>query len=97
MIAFTGWSSLGNVISRGDKLGYISTLNELSKDLRLARLDYYTTRGENGPQEVNDLLAKLEAGLTAARQMIEQPADVALIDKPKIGRASCRESVCPDG
>ncbi|WP_422766086.1 methyl-accepting chemotaxis protein [Pseudomonas hefeiensis] len=81
MIAFTGWSGLGNVISRGDKLGYISTLNELSKDLRLARLDYYTTRGENGPQEVNDLLAKLEAGLTAARQMIEQPADVALIDK----------------
>ncbi|MDD2031795.1 methyl-accepting chemotaxis protein [Pseudomonas sp. 39167] len=81
MIAFTGWSGLGNVISRGDKLGYISSLNELSKDLRLARLDYYTTRGENGPQEVNDLLAKLEAGLTAARQMIEQPADVALIDK----------------
>ncbi|MCQ6255926.1 methyl-accepting chemotaxis protein [Pseudomonas sp. Q11] len=81
MIAFTGWSGLGNVISRGDKLGYISSLNELSKDLRLARLDYYTTRGENGPQEVNDLLAKLESGLTAARQMIEQPADVALIDK----------------
>ncbi|AVU73867.1 methyl-accepting chemotaxis protein [Pseudomonas sp. FP1154] len=81
MIAFTGWSGLGNVISRGDKLGYISSLNELSKDLRLARLDYYTTRGENGPQEVNDLLAKLETGLTAARQMIEQPADVALIDK----------------
>ncbi|WP_373685088.1 methyl-accepting chemotaxis protein [Pseudomonas sp. FG-3G] len=81
MIAFTGWSGLGNVISRGDKLGYISSLNELSKDLRLARLDYYTTRGENGPQAVNDLLAKLETGLTAARQMIEQPADVALIDK----------------
>ncbi|WHS60765.1 methyl-accepting chemotaxis protein [Pseudomonas sp. G2-4] len=81
MIAFTGWSGLGNVISRGDKLGYISSLNELSKDLRLARLDYYNARGENGPQEVNDLLGKLEAGLTSARQMIEQPDDVALIDK----------------
>ncbi|EPJ81073.1 methyl-accepting chemotaxis protein [Pseudomonas sp. A25(2017)] len=81
IIAFTGWSGLGNVISRGDKLGFIASLNDLTKDLRLARMDYYTTRGENGPQQVNDLIDKLEAGLKTARQLIEQPADVALIDK----------------
>ncbi|MFW9269482.1 methyl-accepting chemotaxis protein [Pseudomonas sp. NR3] len=80
MIAFTGWSGLGNVISRGDKLGFIASLNDLSKDLNLASIDYNTTRGEKGPQKVNDLLAKLEAGLQTARQLIEQPADVALID-----------------
>ncbi|ROM80595.1 methyl-accepting chemotaxis protein [Pseudomonas brassicacearum] len=81
MIAFTGWSGLGNVISRGDKLGFISELSSLTKDLRLARMDYYSSRGENGPQEVNDLLGKLDAGLKTARQLIEQPDDVALIDK----------------
>ncbi|WP_434607774.1 methyl-accepting chemotaxis protein [Pseudomonas sp. R1-7] len=81
MIAFTGWSGLGNVISRGDKLGFIASLNDLSKDLNLAAIDYNTTRGEKGPQQVNDLLGKLEAGLKTARELIEQPADVALIDQ----------------
>lgn len=81
MIAFTGWTGLSNVISRGDKLGFISSLNELSKDLRLARMDYYTSRGENGPQKVNDLLGQLDTGLKTARQMIEQPSDVATVDK----------------
>ncbi|AXP06587.1 methyl-accepting chemotaxis protein [Pseudomonas fluorescens] len=80
MIAFTGWSGLGNVISRGDKLGFIASLNDLSKDLNLASIDYNTTRGEKGPQAVNDLLGKLEEGLKTARLLIEQPADVALID-----------------
>ncbi|KIQ56423.1 MULTISPECIES: methyl-accepting chemotaxis protein [Pseudomonas] len=81
MIAFTGWSGLGNVISRGDKLGFIASLNDLSQDLNLASIEYNTTRGEKGPQPVNDLLGRLEAGLNTARQLIEQPADVALIDK----------------
>ncbi|KGU86425.1 chemotaxis protein [Pseudomonas mediterranea CFBP 5447] len=81
MIAFTGWSGLGNVISRGDKLGFIASLNDLSKDLSLASIDYNTTRGEKGPQQVNELLGKLEAGLKTARQLLEQPADVAMIDK----------------
>ena len=45
MITFTGWTGLGDVISRGDKLGYISSLNGLTKDLRLARLDFEMRRG----------------------------------------------------
>ncbi|MBY8968360.1 methyl-accepting chemotaxis protein, partial [Algiphilus sp. NNCM1] len=40
MITFTGWTGLSDVASRGDKLGFISSLNVLTKDLRLARLDY---------------------------------------------------------
>ena len=27
LITFTGWTGLGDVISRGDKLGFISSLN----------------------------------------------------------------------
>ncbi|WP_053214772.1 methyl-accepting chemotaxis protein [Pseudomonas sp. Q12-87] len=81
MIAFTGWIGLGKVTARGDTLGLIASLNDLTKDLRSARMDYYANRGEKGPGEINDLLGKLEPGLQAARKSIEQPADVAIVDK----------------
>ena len=81
LITATGWTGLGKVISRGDKLGFISSLNELTKDLRLARLDYEMRRGEQGPGAVNDLLGQLDTGLKTARTLIEQPADVAMIDQ----------------
>ena len=53
----------------------------MTKDLRIARQDYEMRRGEQGPGAVNDLLGKLDTGLQAARKMIEQPADVAMIDQ----------------
>jgi|GEM_PF-1777492 len=81
VITFTGWTGLGDVISRGDKLGYISSLNALTKDLRLARLDYEMRRGEQGTSAVSELLNQLDSGLKTARTLIEQPADVALIDE----------------
>jgi len=81
MITFTGGSGLGDVISRGDKLGYISSLNGLTKDLRLARLDYEMRRGEQGPTAVSELLNKLDTGLKTARSLIEQPTDAALVDE----------------
>jgi len=80
MITFTGWSGLSGVISRGDKLGFISSVNELTKDLRLARLDYEMRRGEQGPTAVNALLVQLEAGLKTADTLIDQPADNRLVD-----------------
>ena len=85
MITFTGWTGLSGVISRGDKLGYIASLNDLSKDLRIARLDFEMRRGEQGPAAVNELLGKLESGLKTARTLIEQPADIALIDDQLAG------------
>ncbi|MCS3513020.1 methyl-accepting chemotaxis protein [Pseudomonas grimontii] len=78
---FTGWTGLGSVISRGDKLGYISSLNELTKDLRLARLDYEMRRGEQGTAAVNELMSKLESGLKTADTLIDQPADNLLVDE----------------
>jgi len=81
MITFTGWSGLGSVISRGDKLGYISSLNELTKDLRLARLDYEMRRGEQGPAAVNELMSKLESGLKTANVLIDQPNDNLLVNE----------------
>ena len=80
MITFTGWSGLSGVISRGDKLGFISSVNELTKDLRLARLDYEMRRGEQGPTTVNTLLVQLESSLKTADTLIDQPADNRLVD-----------------
>ena len=81
LITFTGWTGLGDVISRGDKLGYISSLNGLTKDLRLARLDFETRRGEQGTGAVDALLAQLDDGLKTAANLIEQPADKALVEQ----------------
>src|SRR5450830_1215219 len=63
LITFTGWTGLGDVTSRGDKLGYISSLNVLTKDLRIARLDYEMRRGEQGTAAVSDLLNRLDSAL----------------------------------
>ncbi len=92
MITFTGWTGLSGVISRGDKLGFISSLNELTKDLRQARLDYEMRRGEQGPGLVNELMEKLDSGLKTARSQIEQPADVALIDEQLAAVAKYKQS-----
>uniref|UniRef100_UPI0030D79972 methyl-accepting chemotaxis protein n=3 Tax=Pseudomonas TaxID=286 RepID=UPI0030D79972 len=81
LITFTGWTGMSGIISRGDKLGFISGLNELTKDLRLARLDYEARRGEQGPGTVNELLGKLDSGLQTAHTLIEQPSDAAMVDQ----------------
>ncbi|MCP1453775.1 methyl-accepting chemotaxis protein [Pseudomonas kilonensis] len=93
MIAFTGWTGLRKVIAHGDTLGLIASLNDVTKDLRSARMDYDATRGEKGPGDLNDLLGKLEPGLRTARQSIEQPADVAIIDKQLAAVAEYRTAV----
>jgi methyl-accepting chemotaxis protein len=81
LIMFTGWTGLGDVTSRGDKLGHISSLNGLTKDLRLARLDFEMRRGEQGTDAVNNLIAKLDSGLKTAADLIEQPDDKALVEQ----------------
>ena len=81
LITFTGWTGLGEVISRGDKLGFISSLTGLTKDLRLARLDFETRRGEQGTGAVNDLITQLENGLKTAESLIEHPDDKALVEQ----------------
>ena len=92
LITFTGWTGMSGIISRGDKLGFISSLNELTKDLRLARMDYDMRRGEQGPGTVNEFLSKLESGLQSARGMIEQPSDVAMVDQQLVAVAEYKRA-----
>ncbi|MBZ9784313.1 methyl-accepting chemotaxis protein [Pseudomonas sp. REP124] len=81
LITFTGWTGLSEVSKRGDKLGLISDINGMTKDLRIARLDYDMRRGEQGPGAVNDMLGKLDSNLQTASKLIEQPSDIALIEQ----------------
>jgi len=81
LITFTGWTGLSDVIGRGDKLGFISSLNGLTKDLRLARLDFEMRRGEQGTDVVNGLITQLDNGLKNAAELIEQPGDKALVEQ----------------
>ena len=81
LITVNGWSGMSSIISRGDKLGFISSLNALTKDLRIARLDYEMHHGEQGPAAVNEVLNNLDQGLKSALTMIEQPADAAILNE----------------
>ena len=81
LITVNGWSGMSSIISRGDKLGFISSLAALTKDLRIARLDYDMRHGEQGPAAVNEVLNNLDQGLKSALTMIEQPADAAILNE----------------
>ncbi|KAF0862452.1 HAMP domain-containing protein [Pseudomonas sp. LD120] len=92
LITATGWNGLGRVIERGDKLGNISALNALSKDLRIARLNYEKTHGEQGPAAVNDLLKQLDDGLQAARLQLQHPESTAMVDQQLLTMAEYRKA-----
>ncbi len=95
LITVNGWSGMSSIISRGDKLGYISSLNELTKDLRIARLNYDMQHGEQGPAAVSEVLNTLDHGLKSALTMIEQPADLAML-KQQLDAASAYRSAFTD-
>ncbi|MFK3790059.1 methyl-accepting chemotaxis protein [Pseudomonas piscis] len=81
LITATGWNGLSRVIDRGDKLGNISLLNAMTKDLRIARLSYEMNHGEQGPAAVSDMLKQLDEGLRAVRGKLQQPGSIALVDQ----------------
>nr|WP_294976519.1 methyl-accepting chemotaxis protein [uncultured Pseudomonas sp.] len=60
LIALTGWINLGNVIDRGDKLGEISELAAVAKDLRVSRLKFQSTRSPQDAKLVVDTLDQLD-------------------------------------
>ncbi len=81
LITTTGWNGLARVIERGDKLGNISSLNAMTKDLRIARLNYEMNHGEQGPAAVSDMLKQLDEGLRAVHSKLQQPESIALVDQ----------------
>ncbi|QXH95376.1 methyl-accepting chemotaxis protein [Pseudomonas ogarae] len=78
---FAGWNSLSSVISRADKQASIAELNELDKDLRVARLDYEMRRGEQGPTAVSELLVKLLEGTHASLKTFTRASDLEMLNQ----------------
>ena len=93
LITATGWNGLVSVIDRGDKLANISKIIALTKDLRIARLDYEKDRGEHGPAQLNARLTELDETLETSRRQLTQPADIALVQQQLAAVADYRRAV----
>jgi methyl-accepting chemotaxis protein len=80
LIMFTGWSGVGSVIERGDKLGNISLVNEATLELRIARMVYDAKFSPEAAAEVSKTLDKLDASLKTARAKMVDVEDLKLLD-----------------
>ena len=81
LITATGWNGLASVIDRGEKLANISKIIILTKDLRIARLNYERDKGEQGNGEVSLQLSELDKALEVARKQLVSPEDLVLIEQ----------------
>ena len=81
LIAAAGWNGLASVIERGDKLASISRIIGLTKDLRIARLDYQLTHQADAQHQVDERLRELDTILVSSRKQLTMPEDLALVDQ----------------
>ncbi len=81
LIAGTGWKGLVAVIDRGDKLANISKIISLTKDLRIARLEYERQPGESALAGVTTQLTELDNALEQTRSQLTAPDDLALVEQ----------------
>jgi methyl-accepting chemotaxis protein len=79
LITCTGWFGVASLIDRGDKLALISQLNELTKDLRVARLHYETQFDAEAAAEVTSVLDQMDRELKAAHAKLQVPSDQKLL------------------
>jgi len=80
LITLTGWLSVTTLIDRGDKMASISRLNELTKDLRIARLHYEVQFDADSAAAVSSALDQIEQVLRDARGRIRDKVDQDLLD-----------------
>nr|WP_160285660.1 methyl-accepting chemotaxis protein [Pseudomonas knackmussii] len=76
LIAVTGWLNLNNLISRGDKLGEISHLLGMTKDLRTARLKFQASRAPADAKLVEDAIAQLDRQQQLVGSQLSDPIDL---------------------
>ena len=81
MIAFTGWTGLDSLISRGDKLASISEVNNATRDLRIARISYELNKGLKGAPEVTAALARVDDAVRKAQALMAVRGDQVLLEK----------------
>ena len=81
LIAFTGWTGLSRLSERGDKLGAIAHIGDLSRDMRIARQNVELQKGQSGGEQLVKLLDDLDTSLSNAHKVIAQPEDIAMLDQ----------------
>ena len=81
LIAATGWKGLESVIERGDKLANISKIIALTKDLRIARLEYDRSPGENTLADVTRQLNELDSALEMSHKQLVAAEDLLLVEQ----------------
>ncbi len=74
--AFTGWTGLSSVIERGDKLGNLSQILQLTQDLRIARQQYERKGNEDAITQMDATLDQLQHQLQSVSELLVQPNDL---------------------
>lgn len=81
-MALTGWSSLGSVLTRTDRLNDIQELNSAMTTLRIVRLQYMLSRGdERLAQTVQQAYDAYEREYNEAVAVFTRPENAALLKK----------------
>jgi methyl-accepting chemotaxis protein len=81
LIAFTGWTGLSRLSERGDKLGAIAHIGDLSRDMRIARQNVELQKGQSGGEQLVKLLDELDTSLSDAHKVIAQAEDIAMLNQ----------------
>nr|WP_312936626.1 methyl-accepting chemotaxis protein [Pseudomonas sp.] len=78
--AFTGWTGLGSVIERGDKLGNLSQVLQLTQDLRITRQQYQRKGNEDAITQMDATLDQLEQQLQSVSERLAVPSDLQHVE-----------------
>ncbi|MEB0008218.1 methyl-accepting chemotaxis protein [Pseudomonas sp. MH9.2] len=92
VITLTGWLSITSLIDRGDKLASITQLNDLNRDLRVARQHYEAQPSAESAAAVTGVLDKVEQNLRTATTKIQNKADQDMLDQQSQASASYRRA-----
>ncbi len=92
VITLTGWLSMTSLIDRGDKLASITQLNDLNRDLRVARQHYEAQPSAESAAAVTGVLDKVEQNLRTSTTKIQNKADQDMLDQQSQASASYRRA-----
>ncbi len=81
LIAFTGWQGLASLSERGDKLIAISSLNEQTRDVRIARLSYTLKRDDAHAAAVLKAVDGLDRHINDIKTQLETPESLRWVDQ----------------
>nr|WP_313740740.1 methyl-accepting chemotaxis protein [Pseudomonas sp.] len=90
--AATGWMGLRNVIERGDKLGHISEVLQLTQDLRIARQQYQRKGNPDAITQMDATLDQLEQRLQGVSERLAQPADLQRVERQRAAVVEYRQA-----